>query len=102
MKQPASTGVHELLAQTDVLIDGPYVRSLNDGKGLRGSNNQRIMNLTSRLSRFDLANAAKQLEIHIRDREIMLIGIPPNGIRETLEIALGSPTANTRVSHERI
>lgn len=39
---------HSLLAQTDLLIDGPYIRELDDGKSLRGSCNQRVIPLTDR------------------------------------------------------
>ena len=38
----------ELLAVTDLLIDGPYVEALNDGASLRGSSNQRVIPLTER------------------------------------------------------
>ncbi len=37
----------ELLKRTDLLIDGPYIRELDDGGSLRGSSNQRILPLTS-------------------------------------------------------
>lgn len=38
----------ELLEQTDLLIDGPYIRELDDGLSLRGSSNQRVIPLTER------------------------------------------------------
>lgn len=37
-----------LLEHTDLLIDGPYVASLDDGRSLRGSSNQRVIPLTER------------------------------------------------------
>lgn len=37
-----------LLAQTDLLIDGPYIQALDDEKSLRGSSNQRVIPLTER------------------------------------------------------
>lgn len=37
-----------LLAVTDLLIDGPYIWELDDGKSLRGSSNQRVIPLTGR------------------------------------------------------
>ncbi|MCL2672276.1 MAG: radical SAM protein [Clostridiales bacterium] len=39
MRDPS---VDMALAKCTVLIDGPYIQELNDGKGLRGSGNQRI------------------------------------------------------------
>ena len=38
----------ELLGRVDLLIDGPYVQALDDGKSLRGSSNQRVICLTER------------------------------------------------------
>ncbi len=38
----------ELLNRTDLLIDGPYIRELDDGLSLRGSSNQRVICLTER------------------------------------------------------
>ena len=41
-------GAKALLSQTDLMIDGPYMRELDDGRSLRGSSNQRILPLTER------------------------------------------------------
>lgn len=41
-------GANALLARTDLLIDGPYIRELDDGGALRGSSNQRVIPLTDR------------------------------------------------------
>lgn len=38
----------QLLEYTDLLIDGPYVAALDDGRSLRGSSNQRVIPLTGR------------------------------------------------------
>ena len=38
----------ELLKECDLLIDGPYIKELDDGKSLRGSSNQRVIPLTDR------------------------------------------------------
>lgn len=35
----------EALAYVDVLVDGPYERGLDDGRGVRGSTNQRVIRL---------------------------------------------------------
>ena len=37
-----------LLAQTDLLIDGPYIHEKDDGLSLRGSSNQRVIPITRR------------------------------------------------------
>jgi anaerobic ribonucleoside-triphosphate reductase activating protein len=101
-KEPADTGIPDLLAQTDVLIDGPYVKSLNNGIGLRGSSNQRIIHLTSRLKGLDLENYPRRIEIQLHDREALMIGIPPDGVLDSVETALGGSELKERISHERI
>ena len=68
----------DLLKLTDVLIDGKYVETLNDNKGLRGSSNQRIHFLTPKLEKqkdyFD--HRARNVEIHIYNEHQTIIGIP--------------------------
>ena len=102
LAQPAGTGIPELLAETDVLIDGPYVKSMNDNRGLRGSNNQRILHLTSRLKGLDFENYPRRVEIQLRDSEAHLIGIPANGVLDSLGEALRAPAVKETINHERI
>ena len=80
VKNPPNPGVTELLAEVDVLIDGPFIRSLNDSVGLRGSSNQRVIHLTSRLKDYDLESSTRKVEIHVSDGELAFIGIPTPGI----------------------
>ena len=67
MKAPGAQG---LLARTDLLIDGPYIQELDDGKSLRGSANQRIIPLTE-LYREELAAYG----VEGRDKELFYHGI---------------------------
>jgi anaerobic ribonucleoside-triphosphate reductase activating protein len=76
LKNPPNKGVAELLEQVDVLIDGPFIQALNDSVGLRGSSNQRIIHLTSRLKNYDFESKKREVEITITDGEIAFIGIP--------------------------
>ena len=85
IKSPPAAGIKELLDEVDVLIDGPYIPSRNDGVGLRGSNNQRIIHLTSRLRNIDFETSSRQVEVHVRDGELMVVGIPPLVVHETLD-----------------
>lgn len=80
VEDPPNAGVPALLAEVDVLIDGPFVQGLNDGVGLRGSSNQRFIHLTSRLEEFDLESHARRFEIAIRDGELAFVGIPTPGV----------------------
>jgi len=76
-----------LLGLVDVLIDGPYIESLNDGKGLRGSTNQRVHRLSQRgkAMQFDFEGCARNVEIQVSKHETLLVGIPPHGMLEAIE-----------------
>jgi len=80
LRNPPNAGVPRLLAEVDVLIDGPFVQSLNDSVGLRGSSNQRVIHLTSRLKEYDLESNTRKVEITVTDGELAFIGIPTPGI----------------------
>lgn len=84
--RPPGPGVEELLAETDVLIDGPYVEPLNDGRGLRGSANQRIHFLTDRLKGEDFVTTPRRVEVHLGEGWLMLVGIPPLGLDPNLPV----------------
>jgi len=87
LKNPPNDGVAELLAEVDVLVDGPFVQSLNDSVGLRGSSNQRIIYLTSRLKAHNLELQKRDVEITISNGELAFIGIPTPGIISALRKA---------------
>jgi anaerobic ribonucleoside-triphosphate reductase activating protein len=71
--------VHDFCQQIDILIDGPYIKSLNDGLSLRGSSNQKIHLLSNRYS--DVVDEyynidQRNVELHMLNNEIFLAGIP--------------------------
>ncbi|WP_207401142.1 4Fe-4S single cluster domain-containing protein [Actinomadura roseirufa] len=70
-------GVAALLAETDVLIDGRYVAARDDGRGLRGSANQRVHHLTGRLRGHDLEAGPRRAEIRLSGASALLVGVPP-------------------------
>jgi anaerobic ribonucleoside-triphosphate reductase activating protein len=80
----APSGAESLLAEIDVLIDGPYVAARNDGHGLRGSSNQRINHLTGRLRGYDFENGPRAAELHFTGNEVQLVGVPAPGLLEAL------------------
>jgi anaerobic ribonucleoside-triphosphate reductase activating protein len=100
LKEPAL----QLLGQIDVLIDGPYIESLNDNKGLRGSSNQRIHYVTDRLRQFDFATDYRKAEIIVTDGQAMMVGVPPRRAGDAFNQAV--ETAITRkwglLQNERI
>jgi anaerobic ribonucleoside-triphosphate reductase activating protein len=78
-------GVSSLLAQVDVLIDGPYVARLDDGLGLRGSTNQRVHHLTDRLAGYPFEKAPRTAELRISATEGLMVGVPPPGLLLALD-----------------
>ncbi len=70
-----------VIRHADVIIDGPYIERLNNGKGLRGSTNQRLHFLTQRLISWEdaMENGSRKIEININnniDNLIESVGIP--------------------------
>jgi anaerobic ribonucleoside-triphosphate reductase activating protein len=77
-RQMSDPAVAELLAETDILVDGPYVRELPETqRRWIGSSNQRIHFLSDRCdpndSRWLQPNT---LEIRLRDGELSVNGFP--------------------------
>jgi anaerobic ribonucleoside-triphosphate reductase activating protein len=75
MRVPA---VDDLLAHTDILVDGPYVRDLPDtARRWIGSTNQRIHFLTARYRPGDACwREPNTLEIRVRGGEVAVNGFP--------------------------
>ena len=74
-----------LLRQTDLLIDGEYIRELDDGKGLRGSSNQRAIPLNARGEAL-LALWARQArcrEVFRHGAEVHEVGLPGDAHSQT-------------------
>ncbi len=71
-------GIGALLGRLDVLIDGLYERELDDGRGLRGSSNQRVHFLTGRYRalRDEFERGPRRVEMHLLAEELLLVGVP--------------------------
>lgn len=67
-----------LLGHLDLLIDGPYVKELNDNLGLRGSSNQQLHFLTPRLLPWkdELEHGKRKVEFHIVQGMVKAFGVP--------------------------
>ena len=77
---PLAEAITNLLQNLDVLIDGPYIQSLDNGyRGLKGSANQVVHHLSPRLQGFDFEHLPRQPEIHIQNGQILFVGIPVKG-----------------------
>ncbi|MGW3037422.1 4Fe-4S single cluster domain-containing protein [Streptomyces sp. NPDC001178] len=88
--RPPTPGVPDLLDEVDVLIDGLYVAALDDGRGLRGSGNQRVHHLSGRLADcgYDFAGRDRSAEIAVDGREALLIGVPPPALLTVFDAAV--------------
>lgn len=68
----------KLLGMTDLLIDGPYVEELDDGKNLRGSSNQRVILLTDRYAEYAslYGTGPRKTEIFYHENGFHMVGLP--------------------------
>ena len=75
LKQPQAK---ELLERIDLLVDGEYIESLNDGKGLRGSSNQRAIPVSDRYLETleEYVRQERKTEIYYHGSVIHEVGIP--------------------------
>lgn len=70
------------LAQScDAIVDGPYIQEKDDGKGLRGSSNQRLILLTQRYrDSFRIGTPGRQVKLYqSQEGGTVLVGIPSKG-----------------------
>jgi anaerobic ribonucleoside-triphosphate reductase activating protein len=90
-RDPPGPGVAALLQATDLLIDGLYDARRDDGRGLRGSSNQRLHALTDRFDAAALAtlrDGPRHVELHVEDDGLLLVGVPdPATLNYFAEIA---------------
>jgi len=71
--------VNELIGLADIIIDGNYVKELDDGKPYRGSSNQRILLISDRYRECadEYYSAEKRaIEINVTEKNIYLVGVP--------------------------
>jgi anaerobic ribonucleoside-triphosphate reductase activating protein len=92
LRERGDAAQHALLAQLDVLIDGPYSARLHADLRWRGSSNQRVHRLSARampeLGGPDVG-AGLQLEVTAAG-EVQWLGVPPvPGFRQEFERSLG-------------
>lgn len=92
LSSPPALGVDDLLAQVDVLVDGPFLRELaQTTQGLRGSSNQNFIYLTNRIPAGSLELAERKVEIHIHADAAVMVGIPRPAVLSAFHRALAAP-----------
>lgn len=79
-----NTDAKMLLSKIDLLVDGPYIQHLDDGKSLRGSSNQRIIPLTDRYKDYltEYGTGQRITESFYHGIHVHEIGIPNNKINK--------------------
>jgi anaerobic ribonucleoside-triphosphate reductase activating protein len=80
LKMPKTNLVEETLSKIDLLVDGPYIKELNNNKGLRGSSNQNFHRFSDRFSGIDFEVLDRVNEIFFRDGYVQLSGVPDKSI----------------------
>lgn len=79
-REPAA---REFLETIDLLIDGPYVAERDDGRSLRGSDNQAVHPLTDRYAEIVsdwYGQSRRAAELHLVGDALFLAGIPGRDI----------------------
>jgi anaerobic ribonucleoside-triphosphate reductase activating protein len=77
-----------LLARLDILVDGPYMRTLHSPLRWRGSSNQRLHYLSDR-HRATTDDQTAGLEFAVDDGQVSWVGVPPVvDFRTTFEHAM--------------
>lgn len=72
-----------LLSEIDILIDGRYVKELDDGRAYVGSSNQVIYYLTTRYANIGedyYASCKRRAEIKLTSTQAVLIGVPSKNV----------------------
>ena len=68
--------VDRVLSLIGLLVDGPYVEEMNDGKGMRGSGNQNFIRLNHPEYYEHLENWKRNLQVMMYQDKLISIGIP--------------------------
>ena len=85
--------ITKFLDKIDILIDGLYIDDLNNNLALKGSSNQSIYQLSNRYNDiFDKYYNIKKrdIEIHLNQDDLMIVGIPTKNSLEKLNLAIRS------------
>ena len=73
-------GISAFLAQTDLLIDGPYREEEDHNEPARGSANQRLIHLTDRYrdaaGPYYLERKGREIEVRLAGDRSFLVGVP--------------------------
>lgn len=91
LRSSTEAGKQRLLQYLDILVDGPFLKSLRAGLLWRGSSNQQVVFLkdTYRDLEFFVNGAGAGMEIHVsKDGRVYWVGVPEAGFSDNLQNAL--------------
>jgi len=98
LRRGGDSGQLALLAQLDILVDGPYLRARHASLAWRGSANQRLHFLSGR-HRPPVPDTSAGLEIEVGAGTLSWTGVPPvAGFRETFETVMAADGVPLRVA----
>lgn len=72
------SGAERVLKHVATLIDGAYVESLDDGEGLRGSRNQKVVRIDGRCD-FDYLHAMRAQQLFVFGDSVLAVGLRRRG-----------------------
>lgn len=82
--------IDQLLSMTDLLIDGPYIASLDQGEAGRGSHNQNFIYLTNRYKQSqDYYKGKRESVIYTDGNKYIMEGIPSEEVKLLYEAVAG-------------
>ena len=90
LRASGESGVSALLSVTDLLVDGEYLKALDDDMGLRGSSNQRMHFLTERIQPQEISDVRRNQWL-VQENRMRMIGIPTAASKRFLAKLPGSP-----------
>jgi anaerobic ribonucleoside-triphosphate reductase activating protein len=80
LRQKQDPAVDRLISLAAAIVDGPYMEQQNRGRGLYGSENQ-TLHLFRHADRYrDFETAQRRVQCVAQHRQLVLIGVPPNGV----------------------
>lgn len=77
----------ELLNAADAVIDGPYEQERDDGRGLRGSSNQRVHLRRAEWATWPWHDAERRVELRVIGDSVLVAGVPPAGLHRAIGLA---------------
>lgn len=80
LRAMADDAVNSVLKNCAALVDGPYIKELNDGKGLRGSSNQRCFIYKYQDRYRGIEATERTVQNIIYGNKVLTIGIPQGEI----------------------